>query len=145
MLEMSSKAKMTVLYVFLAIAICGIITIGAVNISTAKNGNVSNAIANTASSCSLEESKPVLIISLNGIGAGDLCTKISNMSNGRYFAYYGPPPFNYTVICSVTVKKNLQYTVYDVVPTGTNAKIRYSYTSVCSLLQAHHRLIGEGF
>lgn len=98
----------------------------------------------SSDSCSLQESKPVLIISLNGVGATALCNKIIASSDGRYFAYYGAPSWQYMVMCAVLIK-HVQYTVYDIVPTDVTPITRYSMTTVCSLLQSGHRLIGEGF
>jgi hypothetical protein len=98
----------------------------------------------SSDSCSLQESKPILIIALNGNGAVAMCNKVIARSNGRYFSYYGQPSWQYMVMCAVPIKK-VQYTVYDIVPMGVTPSTRYSMTSVCSLLQTHHRLIGEGF
>jgi hypothetical protein len=95
-------------------------------------------------SCSLQESKPVLIVTLNGAGAAAMCSKIIDKSNGRYFTYYGEPPVSYDVMCAVTLK-HIQYSVLDIVPVGIKPTTRYSYATVCTLLQNKHRLIGEGF
>lgn len=101
-------------------------------------------VVTTADSCAIQESKPVLVIELNGAGALAICNKVIAKSNGRYFAYYGTPAWNYSVMCAIPIRK-VQYTVYDIVPIGVTPTARYSMTTVCSLLQSRHRLIGEGF
>ncbi len=106
--------------------------------------NAASAAQVSPNACALQESKPVLIITLNGTGAATLCNKIVALSKGRYFTYYGAPSWDYSVMCAVIVKK-VQFTVYDIVPSGVTPMTRYSMSKVCSLLQSRHRLIGEGF
>lgn len=139
--------KAIALMSFLCLVTIGMVVVVVNSISDAQEQVVpSTSIADPSpTACGLEESKPVLIITLNGQGAGAICTKVIQYSNGRYFGYYGPPPFDYSVVCSVIVKKTLQYTVWDEVPPGADAKQRYSYVTVCPLLKSHHRLDSQGF
>ncbi len=98
----------------------------------------------TESACSLQESKPILLITLKGLGAGVMCEKIIDKSNGRYFAFYGQPSQHYQAMCVVSIH-SIHYTVYDSVPGGGSPAMRYSMQKVCPLLQNNHRLIGQGF
>jgi hypothetical protein len=104
----------------------------------------SNATTTPSNVCALQESKPVLIIVLRGIGATSMCKKIITSSKGRYFLFYGEPSPVYQAMCDVFIKR-LHYIVYDIVPPGGTSAQRYSMLVVCPLLQNHHRLIGEGF
>src|SRR5947209_3486497 len=94
-------------------------------------------IAPGATRCLLQDSKPIFVILLDGLGAGALCAKTITSSNGRYFAYYGTISAEYQVICAVQVG-HVRYSVYDVIRPGMSQATRYSVSHACPLLQQHH-------